>query len=101
MPLFPVCTVPRCKGRMLKTYTDKRLHTQLLYFSTLFDVNWSKTKIDADNKRRGPAEKTAAGGLSEQEEGLLAELKGVADAALGSSAFHTVDCKRLFSPATA
>lgn len=28
MPLFPACCVPRCRGRMLKTYTDKQLHTR-------------------------------------------------------------------------
>ncbi len=28
LPLFPACTVPRCKGRMLKSLTDKTLHTQ-------------------------------------------------------------------------
>lgn len=30
-PLFPVCTVPGCKGKMLKTYKDRQLHTQLLF----------------------------------------------------------------------
>ena len=28
LPLFPACTVARCKGRMLKTFADKTLHTQ-------------------------------------------------------------------------
>ena len=96
MPLFPACTVPRCKGRMLKTYTDKTLHTQLLFYKSLFDTKWAKSKIEADNKRR--VEKIAMAPLSPDEQMLYDSLTAQAARALALSAYNTVDFGTLFAP---
>ena len=96
MPLFPACTVPRCRGRMVKTFNDKALHTQLLFFKSLFDVEWAKAKVDADNKRR--TEKLAVAPLAPEELAVFDTMKEHASRALGLSAFHTVDFPTLFAP---
>ena len=95
MPLFPACTVPRCKGRMLKTYSDKQLHTQMLFFKSLFDTKWATTKIEADNKRRH--DKLAITPLSVDEKAVFTELDAQASRALQHSAFDRVDLRALFS----
>jgi len=94
MPLFPACTVPRCRGRMLKTYSDKDLHTQLLFFKSLFDHQWAKTKVETDNKRR--TEKVAIAPLAPEEQQMYKELELQADRALRSSAFDRVDFGSIF-----
>ena len=96
MPLFPKCTVPRCQGKMLKTYTDKQLHTQLLYYKSLFDVAWAHTKIDADNKRR--AEKVTPTPLAPEDAQVLDGLTGQAERTLTLSAYDTIDVVHLFAP---
>ena len=75
MPVFPACTVPRCKGKMLKRYSDKRLHTQLLFFKTLFDVEWARAKVEADCKRRDMPVEAAATHLEVEDAALLGSLK--------------------------
>lgn len=37
-----------CRGIMSYEYTDKMLYNQLLYFSSLFDVDKAKTNVEAD-----------------------------------------------------
>ena len=95
LPLFPACTVPRCKGRMCKSVTDKSLHTQLLSFKCLFDVKWAHEKLEQDNKRR--SEKITPSGLSHEERGAFDELAAQADRALMASAYNTVDFNALFA----
>ena len=95
MALFPACTVPRCKGRMLKTYAEKRLHNQLLFYKSLFDVKWAHGKIEADNKRR--TEKLSPSVLSADEMRTLGQLCAQAEEALGTSAYHVVDFGRLLT----
>ena len=94
MPLFPACTVPRCKGKMCKSYTDKALHTQLLFYKSLFDLKWSREKVEQDNKRR--TEKISVPQLEIEEEQALERLTHQANISLQSSAFHTVDFAQLF-----
>lgn len=43
LPHFPACTVHGCRGKMLKTYSDRRLHTQLLFLKVRSDANASLT----------------------------------------------------------
>jgi DNA polymerase alpha subunit A len=95
MPLFPACTVPRCKGKMCKSYSDKQLHTQLLFYKSLFDLKWSKDKVEQDNKRR--AEKVNVAAMDLDDEQTLARLAHQANLSLQSSAFHTVDFATLFA----
>ena len=95
MALFPMCTVPRCRGRMCKTYSDKSLHTQLLSFKCLFDTKWAHAKLDADNKRR--AEKINAQPLNHEEQRAFDTLANQAERALQASAYHTVDFGALFA----
>jgi len=97
MPLFPVCTVPRCKGRMLKIYGEKRLHNQLLFYKSLFDVRWAHDKIDADNKRR--CEKVAADELAPVELNAFRDLAHQAEAVLCRSAYHVIDFPKLLGNA--
>jgi DNA polymerase alpha subunit A len=99
MPLFPACTVPRCKGRMMKTYTDKALHTQLLFFKSLFDHQWSLDKLAQDNKRR--AEKIIPSALAPDEIATFRALTAQAEAELTRSAFHVVDLGSLFATPSA
>lgn len=96
MPLFPACTVPRCKGRMLKTHTDKALHNQLLFFKSLFDTKWAIGKVEADNKRR--ADKISPVPLSPDEQMICDSLTAQAARALSLSAYDTVDFGVLLSP---
>lgn len=39
-----------CRGVMSYEYTDKMLYNQLLYFSSVFDVEKAKAKVNADRK---------------------------------------------------
>jgi len=95
MPHFPACTVPGCKGRMCKTYTDRRLHTQLLFLKSLFDVAWSEKKMEVEEKRSGiPAHVEK---LPAEDEVLLEKLCGDVVAALDKSAYNTVDFGQLFA----
>jgi len=95
MPHFPACTVPGCKGRMFKTYTDRRLHTQLLFLKSLFDVEWSEKKMQVEEKRSGlPAHVEK---LPPEDEVLFDKLCGDVAAALDKSAYNTVDFGSLFS----
>jgi len=87
--LFPACTVPCCKGRMRKTFSEADLHTQLVFYRTLFD-------IDRANKKLG-AEKANAMSLYPDQEAALNSLKMKVDAVLGRSAFHTVNIGAFFS----
>ena len=80
---------------MVKSYTDKQLHTQMLYLKSLFDVEWSKAKVEADNKRR--ADKITPSPLTPEEKAVFDALAEQADVALRRSAFHTVDLGALFS----
>jgi DNA polymerase alpha subunit A len=95
MRVFPACTVARCKGKMLKTYSDRRLHNQLLYFRTLFDLQSARNKMEAANKRL--AGKWAVPLLAPDEEAAFIELKNAVGSLLSLSAYNTVDCKRLFA----
>lgn len=99
LPLFPACTVPRCKGRMCKSVPDRTLHTQLLYYKSLFDLPWSKTKVEQDNKRR--AEKLSITSPSPAEEDLFRQMTAKADQELSRSAFHAVDFSSLFAQPSA
>ena len=80
---------------MLKTYTDKRLHTQLLFLKSLFDVQWSHKKMEAEEKRSGlPAHIES---MPDQDVVLLNKLRDDVVAALDKSAYDTVDFSSLFS----
>lgn len=80
---------------MLKTYSDKRLHTQLLFLKSLFDKDWSKKKMEVEEKRSGlPA---GMDQLPAEDEVLLQKLCGDVAAALGKSAYNTVDFGQLFA----
>jgi len=81
---------------MLKSYSDKRLHTQLLFFKTLFDVEWARSKVEADCKRRDLPLEAAATHLEADEAALFGALKQQVVSALEPSAFDTVDLKSLF-----
>ena len=98
MPIFPPCTVPRCKGKMCKTYTDKQLHTQMLFYKSLFDMKWSKEKVEQDNKRR--ADKLVPPQMALEEEETFKALTRQASESLDMSAFHTVDFQTLFAVPT-
>jgi len=96
LPHFPACTVPGCKGKMLKTVPDKRLHTQLLYLKSLFDVEWGAKKMDAEAKRKGQLPPSCE--LPEEvDAALLAKLTADVKAELNRSAYNTVDFASLFS----
>lgn len=95
LPLFPACTVPRCKGRMHRTCTDKALDVQLRYYARLFDVDWSKQQLERDNKRR--ADKVPYVAPSYEDERALSQLCAQANRALNLSAFHTVDFSSLLA----
>jgi len=86
--LFPACTVPCCKGRMRKTYSEADLHTQLVFYRTLFDAEWASKKLGA--------EKASALSLGLDQEAALDSLKTKVDAMLHRSAFHRVDFGSLF-----
>ena len=95
MPLFPVCTVPRCNGKMGKVVRDGALHTQLLFLKSLFDIDWARQKIEQDNKRR-PV-KLEAGAIGQDAVNTCERLKKQVDTALGASAYHKVDLNQLFA----
>ena len=95
MPLFPVCTVPRCQGKMGKVVRDQQLHTQLLYYKSLFDLPWARQKVENDNKRR-PV-KLEVGAVSQDSVDTCERLKKQVDAALDTSAYHKVDLSSLFA----
>jgi len=95
MPLFPVCTVPRCSGKMTKVVRDQALHTQLLFLKSLFDLEWGTKKIDEDNKRR-PV-KLEAGAVEQGAKDTCERLKKQVVTALDSSAYHTVNLANLFN----
>ena len=99
MPLFPACTVPRCTGRMCKTITDKALHTQLLSYKCLFDVQWAHKKLEQDNKRR--SEKVLPSAMSPEESRAFDSLMQQADRALKLSAYNTIDMRSLLTLPTA
>lgn len=80
---------------MVKSVTDKALHTQLLYFKCLFDAQWSNEKLEQDNKRR--AEKIQPTPLAREEAAALNTLREQAHASLRLSAYDTVDFKQLFA----
>ena len=95
MPLFPVCTVPRCNGKMHKVVRDQQLHTQLLFLKSLFDEDWARNKVEQDNKRR-PV-KLDAGEIGPTAKGTCERLKAQVDRQLETSAYHTVDLSTLFN----
>ncbi|KAL1526185.1 hypothetical protein AB1Y20_014913 [Prymnesium parvum] len=95
-PHFPACTVPGCKGKMLKTHTDRRLHTQLLFLKSLFDVDWGIEKMQADAKRRGQLPPTFEL-PGELDQVLLEKLTNDVSKTLKTSAFNTVDFSNLFA----
>ena len=95
MPLFPVCTVPRCSGKMAKVVRDQQLHTQLLFLKSLFDLEWGTKKIDEDNKRR-PV-KLEAGAVEQGAKDTCERLKKQVVTALDGSAYHTVNLATLFN----
>ena len=98
MPLFPACTVPRCKGRMLKSYPERRLHVQLLYFKRLFDAEGARKRLAADAKRRsGASASSSSFALPGDDLELLNSLMGQTDAALAASAYNNVDFGALFA----
>ena len=95
MALFPACTVPNCKGKMLKTHTDRTLHTQLLYLKSLFDVKRAEAKLSKAAAARD--ESPPDTDLPAEETVLFNKLhKDVADA-LKQSAYDTVDFATLLS----
>ena len=51
-----LCYAMRCKGRMRKTYNDKQLHTQLLYFKSLFDAKAARAAAAESMKQQGKEE---------------------------------------------
>jgi DNA polymerase alpha subunit A len=96
LPLFPACTVSRCRGKMQKTRTDRALHTQLLYYASLFDETAARAKAAAAGKRcpegwnePPPLDVTDASALRS----LLAKVRTELDA----SAFDRVDLAALFA----
>tara|TARA_B110001452_G_scaffold84451_1_gene69051 strand:+ start:98 stop:2755 length:2658 start_codon:yes stop_codon:yes gene_type:complete len=95
MPLFPVCTTPRCSGKMHKVVRDQQLHTQLLFLKSLFDEDWARNKVEQDNKRR-PV-KLDAGEIGPTAKGTCERLKAQVDRQLETSAYHTVDLSTLFN----
>ena len=95
MPLFPVCTVPRCNGKMGKVVRDQALHTQLLFLKSLFDLEWGSKKIEEDNKRR-PV-KLEAGAVDQGAKDTCERLKKQVVTALDGSAYHKVDLATLFA----
>ena len=98
MPLFPVCTVPRCSGKMNKVVRDQAVHTQLLYLKSLFDLEWGAKKIEEDNKRR-PV-KLEAGVVAPEARATCERLKKQVVSALDTSAYHTVNLSNLFNACT-
>jgi len=96
LPLFPACTVARCRGRMTRTVTDRSLHTQLLSYRSLFDVGAAKTKAVAEAKRRGETLGEVPP-LSPADAADLSHLAGLVRARLDASAFDRVDLASLFS----
>lgn len=97
LPLFPACTVPRCKGRMCKTVTERALHSQLLFFKSLFDVKWAEEKVKADNKRRPEGAKQVPSALEKSDRKLCDDLWQQVENELVRSAYDSVDPVRLFS----
>jgi DNA polymerase alpha subunit A len=96
MPIFPACTVPRCKGRMGKTYDDRALHTQLLFFMSLFDVCWSRTKCETKKTLRDSKVQPQSGSLGDSGLQALESFTAIVRNALRQSAFHMIDSRQLF-----
>ena len=80
---------------MGKVVRDQALHTQLLFYKSLFDVAWATDKVEADNKRRPvPIEPTTPPPDAGK---TMQRLKEQVERQLEASAYHTVDLSRLFA----
>ena len=71
-----------------------RLSASAIFYKSLFDLKWSREKVEQDNKRR--TEKISVPQLEIEEEQALERLTHQANISLQSSAFHTVDFAQLF-----
>ena len=93
---FPPCTVPRCKGRMLKLHSDQKLHTQLLFYKTLFDLTWARKKATNASKRKSDAQPILPHEPLAEDVERLANLEKQAAGALRASAFQNVELGHFF-----
>jgi DNA polymerase alpha subunit A len=93
---FPPCTVPRCKGRMLKLHSDQKLHTQLLFYKTLFDLTWARKKAMNASKRKSDAQPILPHEPLAEDVERLANLEKQAAGALRASAFQNVELGHFF-----
>eukprot|EP00962_Isochrysis_galbana_P001330 scaffold342_cov106-Isochrysis_galbana.AAC.1 len=96
LPLFPACTVARCRGKMQKTRTDRALHTQLLYYASLFDEAAARAKAVIAGKRRGE-EWREPPPLDAADAAALRSLLSTVRTTLEASAFDRVDLAALFA----
>ena len=76
--------------------SDAQNSLGLLFYKSLFDVEWAKERIKAQNKRATVKVDDFAMRLSDEEQSQLGALRQQVVSALEPSAYNTVDFSSLF-----